>query len=373
MTAGRAADVGLERTLTADFYRSDEIYRRECERIFYAEWVCVGRVEQLENPGDAIVCTVAGESVFVVRTKPGDLRAHYNVCRHRGAQLVRVPAEGAAPCAAGIGGAVHCPYHDWTYGLDGRLLGAPYLARDLDRELLPLHAVGVETWGGFVFLHLTPDAAGPLADQLGAVPQRLERFPLADLRSAKRITYDIAANWKVMLENYNECYHCGPVHPELCEIVPAFKQGGGADLDWEHGIPQREGTTTFTRTGTTTRAPFPGLTEDDRSRHRGELVYPNFMLSLSSDHVAAFTLWPLGPERTVIACDFLFHPDEIAKPEFDPSDAVEFWDLVNGQDWAICESVQRGMRSRVFRQGYYAPMEDQSLDIRRYISERLGS
>jgi len=154
---------------------------------------------------------------------------------------------------------------------------------------------------------------------------------------------------------------------------PAFKSAGGAGLDWEQGIPQREGTTTFTRSGTTTRAPLPGLTEDDRSRHRGELIYPNFMLSLSSDHVAAFTLWPQGPERTIIACDFLFHPDEMVKPDFDPSDAVEFWDLVNRQDWGICENVHRGMRSRVFEQGYYAPMEDQSLDIRRYVSERLGS
>jgi Rieske 2Fe-2S family protein len=153
------------------------------------------------------------------------------------------------------------------------------------------------------------------------------------------------------VENFNECYHCGPVHPELCEVVPAFKRVGGADLDWDRGIPHREGATTFTFTGTTDRAPFPGLSEDERTRHKGELIYPNLMLSMSSDHVTVFTLWPKGPDRTV---------------------AVEFWDLVNRQDWRICESVQQGMSSRVFRFGYYAPMEDLSLDIRRYVGERLG-
>ncbi len=127
-----------------------------------------------------------------------------------------------------------------------------------------------------------------------------------------------------------------PVHPELCELVPAFKQGGGRELDWDGGIPHREGATTFTFSGTTTRAPFPGLSEDERVKHKGELIYPNLMVSLSSDHVVAFTLWPVDAGHTRIDCDFLFHPDEIAKPGFSPADAVDFWDLVNRQDWEIC-------------------------------------
>jgi Rieske 2Fe-2S family protein len=189
---------------------------------------------------------------------------------------------------------------------------------------------------------------------------------------ARRITYEVQANWKVMLENYNECYHCGPVHPELCRLVPAFKQRGGSELDWERGIPHREGAWTFTASGTTNRVPFEGLDEDEQIRHKGELVYPNFLLSLSAEHVAAFLVFPHGPDRTTIVNEFLFHPSEMAKADFDPVDAVGFWHLVNRQDWAICESVQRGMSSRVFRSGYYAPMESSSLDIRRYIAERLG-
>ena len=177
----------------------------------------------------------------------------------------------------------------------------------------------------------------------------------------------------MILENYNECYHCGPVHPELCDLIPAFRRGGGGDLDWDAGIPHREGTYTFTLTGTTTRAPFPGLGEADRTRHRGELVLPNLMLSLSADHVAAFTVWPHDAGHTTVVCDFLFHPDEIARGDFDPSDAVEFWDLVNRQDWSVCEQVQDGMSSRMFTAGYLAPMEQPSADVGRYVTRRLGA
>jgi Rieske 2Fe-2S family protein len=190
---------------------------------------------------------------------------------------------------------------------------------------------------------------------------------LAELETAARIVYPVAANWKAIVENYNECYHCGPVHPELVELVPAFRERGGSELDWERGIPHREGAWTFTATGTSNRSPFPGLSPEEQERHKGQLVYPNLMLSLSADHVAAFTLWPQGPDRTTVVCDFLFHPDEMGKADFDPSDAVDFWDMVNRQDWKICESVQRGMTSRRFTTGFYAPMEDYSMDIRRYL------
>jgi Rieske 2Fe-2S family protein len=362
----------LERTLPRDTYLAPEHFAREKEWIFCREWVCVGREDELAAPGDYVVKDVVGESILIVRTREGGLRAHYNVCRHRGSQLV--PDCGAGHFAGGI----RCPYHSWTYTLEGELRTAPFLEESdgLARSELSLHRVGVDTWGGFVFVQLTPDEADArgrtLAAQLGAVPERLRRYPLAELRVARRITYEVQANWKVMLENYNECYHCGPVHPELCRLVPAFKQRGGSELDWERGIPHRDGAWTFTASGTTNRLPFEGLDEDERIRHKGELVYPNFLLSLSAEHVAAFLVFPHGPDRTTIVNEFLFHPSEMAKADFDPVDAVEFWDLVNRQDWAICESVQRGMSSRVFRSGYYAPMESSSLDIRRYIAERLG-
>ena len=272
-------------------------------------------------------------------------------------------------------GCIRCPYHGWTYALDGTLRAAPFLPGLREhRAALSLHPVDVTTWGGFVFARLEPPSGGrpadPLEAALGEIPARVASYPLAGLRTGARRRYDVAANWKVILENYNECYHCGPVHPELCELVPAFRRGGG-DLDWEAGIPHRPGATTFTSTGTTRRAPFPGLSEAGRTRHFGELVLPNLMLSLSADHVTAFTVWPRSAGRTTVLCDFLFHPDELARPDFDPSDAVGFWDLVNRQDWAICEQVQDGMGSRRFSVGYLAPMEQPSADIGRYVAARL--
>jgi glycine betaine catabolism A len=360
----------MERTLHRDFYLGDEIFGRERERIFFREWFCGGRAEEIGGAGDYVVLDVAGESVIVVRTGEGRLTGHYNVCRHRGSRLVPEGSQGS------FSAAIRCPYHSWTYTLEGALRTAPFLTpEDCDKAQLGLHPVAVETWGGFLFLNLSPAQRGsprtPLAAQLGPVPERLCRYPLSELRSAERISYDVAANWKVLLENYNECYHCGPVHPELCRLVPAFKERGGSELDWERGVPHREGAWTFTETGTSSRRPFPGLNQDEQVRHKGELIYPNFLLSLSADHVTAYTVWPLDPGHTRIVCDFLFHPLEMENPEFDASDAISFWDRVNRQDWAICESVQRGMRSRVFEHGYYAPMESASLDIRRYVHDRL--
>jgi len=371
----------LEESLPAPYYLSDEIFAREKEEIFFRQWVCAGREEQVPEPGDYVLVDVVGESVLIVRDTAGDLHAHYNLCRHRGCQLALPAAlpriEDRAGAPAGASGhfhkAIRCPYHSWVYDFDGSLRGAPFLreSEQFRKDDLSLHPVGIDTWGGFMFLHLTPGDAPPLRQQLGATMDLFARFPLADLRTVRRITYQIEANWKVVMENYNECYHCAGVHPELCKVVPAFKQYGGSNLDWSSGIPQREGTHTYTVSGTSTRAPFPGLTPEDASRHWGKLSYPNMMTSISSDHVAAFTLWPTSPNSTTLTCDFLFHPSEIAKSNFDPSDVVDFWDLVNHQDWGICEGVQRGMASRAFTIGYYAPMEDPSLDIRRYVMSRL--
>jgi glycine betaine catabolism A len=374
--------MSMEPTLTRDYYLSSERFAEEKERIFCREWMCVGRAEEIPNPGDYLLLDIAGESILLVRSKAGALFGHYNVCRHRGSQLVlgvdpRPSDSGSAAAPSGtLPGGIKCPYHAWTYNLDGRLRTAPFLEEGdgFCKEELGLYPVGVESWGGFLFARLSPpaDAAtGSLLAQLGGAPERVKRYPLEELRLGRRIVYEVGANWKVILENYNECYHCGPVHPELCRVVPAFKQKGGMDLDWDRGVPHRDGAWTFTLSGTTTRKPFAGLNEDELTRHKGELMYPNFMCSLAAEHAAAFTLWPHGPSRTTVVCDFLFHPEEMARPDFDPTDAVEFWDITNRQDWAICESVQRGMTSRVFTRGFYAPMESLSLDIRRYIGERL--
>ncbi|MFC5175458.1 aromatic ring-hydroxylating oxygenase subunit alpha [Nocardioides taihuensis] len=359
--------MGLQQALPRDMYVDEETWQRERDRVLHGEWFCVGRRDDLglTEPGSAVAVDVAGESVVVTNDDDGALHAAYNVCRHRGSQLL---VEGRS-CSVR---ALRCPYHSWTYALDGRLMRAPHVEEQLDPDTWRLTMVAVDTWAGFVFVHLTPDAAGPLAEAVAGPASSLANYAIGDLVTGRTLTYRVAANYKVLLENYNECYHCGPVHPELTRLVPSFG-GGGTDLDWANGIPHREGAWTFTMSGTTSRAPLPGLDEAERTRHKGDLAYPNLMVSASADHVAAFVLLPRGVAETEVVCSLLFAAHEAARPGFDPGDAVELWDLVNQQDWAICESVQRGMSSRSYRHGWFAPMEDESLDIRRWLLPRVAA
>ncbi len=381
MTIGPASPIsGLEATLPTAWYRREEVFLLEREHIFFSDWFCVARDEQLPKPGDSFVVAVAGQSILLVRNRAGTVRGFYNVCRHRGARLCAPPATGGGASAAlrgGVmpGGTIVCPYHGWTYTLDGQLIKAPHLTTtdDFDPATVRLHAVGCESWGGFIFVNLGTGDVPPLSASLGGVPERLARYPLAELRIGSTLNYEVAANWKVICENYNECYHCGPVHPELCRLVPAFRENGGANLDWQRGVPHRSGADTFSMSGTSVRRSFPGLNEDEQQRHKGELVYPNLLLSVAREHVAAFILEPLEAMRTRISCHFLFEPFEMAQQRFDPAEVVEFWDLVNRQDWAICEAVQAGMSSRMHEVGVFSPMEDFNLDIRRYVTERIGA
>ena len=271
---------GLQPALPRELYVDPAAYAVERERVLLREWTCVGRRADLglADPARLAVVDVLGESVILTADTDGALHAAYNVCRHRGAQLF--PAEpGAAPqtCSAS---ALRCPYHSWTYGLDGSLLRAPH-AEGVDRTDFSLHPVAVDEWAGFVFVRLVepgspthPAQAGaPLASTVERPDRTLAHYDIGALVTGRTLSYQVAANWKVVAENYNECYHCGPVHPELCRLVPAFA-GGGADLDWDHGVPHREGAWTFTMSGTTTRAPAAGPGRDRAHPPQGRAGLP---------------------------------------------------------------------------------------------------
>ena len=368
---------GLQAALPREHYVDPACWERERTRVLQRAWTCAGRTRELglDADGRLAVVEVAGESLLLTRDGAGRLHALANVCRHRGAQLVpHLPGAPPEACAAG---SIRCGYHSWTYRLDGTLLRAPHTeGLELDPARFGLHAVELAEWAGFAFVRVRPPdngAPGPtLAEELGPVPDRLARYPLQRLVSAHREVYHVAANWKVLAENYNECYHCAGVHPELTRLVPAFGRGGagpgGAGLAWEEGIAHREGAWTFSRSGSSPRPPFATLDAAERVRHKGELVYPNLLLSLAAEHVAAFVLQPLATDRTRVVFDVLVEPEHAGS---DVDDCAGFWDLVNRQDWAVCESVQRGMSSAFYTGGWYAPMEDASLDIRRWLLPRL--
>jgi len=369
--------LALEPSMARSSYVDPEVFAQEQRQVLAKDWCCVARAESLPTPGDYILADVAGERLIVVRELDGTIRALFNLCRHRGTRLVD-PTSAKSPQCTGPDGHfdrfVRCPYHAWTYATDGRFIGAPFLpAAQQVKDELSLHSAAVATWGGFVFVCLEPrqtDSPAAFDSSIAAVAGRLSRYEIERLQIGARLVYDVRANYKVIAENYNECYHCGPVHPELCELVPSFARGG-LDLDWNEGVPHRAGAYTFTVSGTTSRPPLPRLNDMERTRHKGELLLPNLMLSCSADHVAAFTLWPRQCDVTTVVCDFLFDPDEISRDDFDSADAVDFWDVVNRQDWWICEQVQDGMRSRRFEVGHLGPMEQPSADIGRHVRERM--
>ena len=259
------------------------------------------------------------------------------------------PAAPGATNSGRIPAGVVCPYHAWTYNLDGTLRAAPFVRFDATcpKEQFSLVPVQIDTWGGFVFVNVAAQPQVPLREQLDGPLDRLIRYPLQDMRRGAQIVYDVKANWKIIMENYNECYHCGPVHPELCALVPAFRERGGAGLDWDDGIPHRPGAWTFTASGTSTRAPFPGLSDTEKTHHKGEVAYPNLLLSLAAEHVAAFVLWPIAPDLTRHRLRLLFHVSEIGKPEFDPRDVVRLLGPSEPPGLDGREGVQLGMQSRV--------------------------
>ena len=354
----------MEKSLDKQYYFSDEIYDKELDRIFYSDWVCCGREEDIHSAGEYKIFNIGNENLFIIRDKDNEIRVFHNFCKHRGCQILK--DEQSSPLKRNI----RCPYHSWVYNFDGSLYKAPHLDVDIKDKRFHLNGVKTKTWGGFIFINLdnNPSSFEEYVKELSA---QFIHYPLDELVSSKSYQYEVSANWKVIVENYNECYHCAGVHPELVSIVPAFKENGGNGLDWNEGIPHKTGANTFTFTGTTNREPFPGLNQSEKDNHFGQALYPNLMMSLSMDHVAAFILRPLSPTQTIIDCRILFHPDEVVKSEFNPNDASEFWDLVNQQDWDICEQVQKGMQSNTFKHGYYSPMEDENLDIRIYIQQRL--
>lgn len=358
-------------TFPGRYYYDPAIFAREQERIFGRMWVYGGVASSLAQPGHYRTVTIAGESVIVVRTKQGDLRAFFNVCRHRGSRL--------CPDTSGhLQGSIQCRYHAWTYGLDGRLIGAPNVFNrpDFERDLYGLHPVALEVWHGLIWLNLADDPPSlaaqledPFVREFGSNGP-IERYGIATLNVANTIVYEVKANWKLVMENTLECYHCGPMHPELCALLPEYKTGV---IDGNEGTAFAEGVEAFTITGRASRPPLPGLLPEDTRRYAGYFALPSVFINLLSDHVAIDWLEPLGPTRTRITSEWLFDPEAMARPDFDPMDAVAILDLVNRQDWVVCELAQQGMTSRVYAQGgNYAPLEHHIRDFVDYILARLG-
>jgi Rieske 2Fe-2S family protein len=351
-TFRKAAVRAGSRTLPAHWYTSADVFAGERERIFADAWICVGRMEQLERPGDFFTCSVADESLIVTIDAQSCIHAFYNVCRHRGTRI----------CEAQAGhftGSIQCPYHAWTYGLNGTLTSARNMESvpDFDRAQYPLHEAAIAEFEGFLFINI---ARKPTPFEQAFVPLfgRFADWNIAALRTARSISYDLACNWKLVFLNYSECYHCPLVHPQLEKLSPS--DSGRNDLmagPFLGGYSEVRDGSSLTISGRRTRSPLGCVDGENLRRVYYYTIFPSMLLSLHPDYVMVHYVQPVSADRTRVICAWLFDPQAIAAPDFDPSDAVDFWDLTNRQDWHVCELTQLGMHSRAYTPGPYANAE----------------
>ena len=344
----------MEAALPASWYRDPDHYRRELEVFWYDKWIAVAREEEIAQPGDWRALRIGSQSIVIVKGANGGVRAFHNVCRHRGSVLC-TGEKGSFPRKR-----IVCPYHAWTYDLEGRLVATPRRMEtpDFQPQDFPLHGVAAACWGGFVFVHLgTPR---PLAESLANLPERFERYRFPELRIGKRIVLDVQANWKALAENFSECFHCPPVHPEFCRIVTAYQDAGAWGL---RGVAEtrpeyKPGAQTLTLDGTSRIPPIEGLREEERKNlYAADMVLPNLFLNVHPDYVNSQLMFPTGPESVRMVYDWLFEPRHLPLAEEDLLHYVALWDLTNRQDARNCEWQQQGMQSRAFGHGVYVPQE----------------
>ena len=352
------------RTLPGKYYHSREIYQEEVDKIFYKFWLYACREEEIPEVGDYKLIQIEDESIILTRDKADEIRALFNVCSHRGTQL----------CTEATGNfkakSIQCPYHAWTYGLDGKLMGAPHMqeGEQFKKADCALPQANVHVWEGFIFISLAKNPE-PFEVQMEALIGKFSDWRMGELRIAKHIKYELDCNWKLILQNYQECYHCPGVHPELTKLTPVQSAqhdyskgaviGGFMDLTKERG--------SMTMDGKAAAPPICDVSGEDLQRIYYYSIFPNMLLTPHPDFVMFHHITPLGPNKINNDCYWLFRPEVINDPDAQAGieSAVKFWDMTNRQDWTVCEQMQRGTKSSRFTRGYYSGREDilRQLDI----------
>ncbi len=366
--------------LPVEWYLDPGHHDREMREIWQRHWVYLCRADSLPAPGSFRSFTVAGRDIFAVRTEDGAIAAYFNACRHRGSTLC---TEAQGNFARRL---IVCPYHQWAYGLDGRLraTGPMRKLEGFDRADHGLVPVATAEWGGFVFANLAGRDAPPFMETHGAELDYIARWPLAELVTGHSYRKTLDCNWKIFWENYNECLHCPNIHPELCDLVPIYGRAIMArrdDPDWEASADDatprvagtlREGAETWSMDGAA-QGILPGLTEEDRAAgQRYATILPSVFIAAHVDYVRAVRIAPLTAETMELSAEWLFHPATLAQPGFDLARITDFGTLVMEQDGAACELNQRGLRSATFGHGVLMQEEYEVFLFQEWIREALG-
>lgn len=360
-SANRSADGN--KALLRDYVVSPAIFELETEQIFNRHWRYVCRSSEISEQSGLYRVDWLNDRLFLARGEDGQVRAFRNFCRHRGSELVT-----AENCNT-MGSRIQCPYHAWTYDRCGKLLAAPNMldTNGFDAEQWGLKSVACEVWHGFVFVHLS-DPSERLAEFLAPLETHATGWNFEDLVVAREIVYCVQANWKLIFQNYNECYHCPTVHPALNRLTP-FQ---GATNDIANGpilggpMLLSDDCQTMSTDGRRVGKCLPGLGEEQQRMVAYYTLFPSLFISPHPDYVLLHRLERKATDETRVVCQFLFHPDATNEPGFDPTSAVEFWDLTNQQDWGVCELAQRGICDSSYQPGPYSDLESVVAAFDRY-------
>ena len=340
-------------TLKRKYYVEDEILNEEYNKIFLKNWICIGRVEELKKPGDFKTIEIGHESIIIIKNEKNELAAYFNVCRHRGTRICNHDNGHFSKT-------IQCGYHGWTYNLNGDLIGAPHMenVNGFNKEDYPLHSIKIEIWEGFIFINLS-DKPNDFHSEFSPLINRFKNWNIENLEIFKTKNYSVNGNWKLVVQNYCECYHCPTLHPQLAAIHNYM--GGRNDLyegPFLGGyMDLNSDKQSITSTGKLCCPPLDGINKEDLNRVYYYSIFPNMLLSLHPEYVMYHTISPNGVDKCNVSCSWLFDKNVIKSKKYSPNDAVDFWDMTNKQDWQISELSQLGIQSTKYYPAPYSGQE----------------
>jgi len=356
----------LERaaTLPAAAYASPEVWTAEIDRVLSRSWLCAGRVDQIPAPGDWLTLDLLGDRLVVVRGADGAVRVLSRICRHRGAELCR---------GAGNGRSFQCPYHAWTYGLDGRLIGAPHMdgAADFDRAAFGLPVLRSEVWEGWIFVNFDA-AAVPLGPQLAPLAKLLAPYRMADWVATEPLVYESPFNWKVLVDNFMEAYHHIGTHRDTLQPIFPADRSHAPD---NHGpystliMPAKEGTPDLTPLD----FPRAGALEGPEAHQLvAAVVYPFHLFAPGADMLSWYQLLPARHDHFTLRIYPCFARDALADAHAGTRDALrQVVRTVHEQDIEACEATWLGMNARSYEAGRLGPLEKPLWQFNRWWIERM--